>query len=228
MLHEIGIETGVDLPALIACTRPLQRHLGRAARQPHAGRRPGRLAALMFDAVLIANRGEIARRVIRTLARSGSARSPSSRAADRHAPHVREADEAVRVASYLDLEALIDGLRARAAPRRCIPGYGFLSENPALAAGVRRGRGRVRRPAARGQRADGRQAARQARPRRRPACPSCRAITGGGRRAGASYPLLVKAAAGGGGRGMRVVESPTDLDRGAGVGAARGRGGIRR
>ncbi|MGZ4243207.1 MAG: biotin carboxylase N-terminal domain-containing protein, partial [Solirubrobacteraceae bacterium] len=57
----------------------------------------------MFDSVLIANRGEIARRVIRTVRGLGIRAIAVHTDADRHAPHVREADDAVRIGSYLDV-----------------------------------------------------------------------------------------------------------------------------
>ena len=107
----------------------------------------------MFESVLIANRGEIARRVIQTLDRLGIRSVAIFAADDRHAPHVREADEAVSVPSYLDLDAIIAACtqtqRAGAAPRLRLP-----VGEPGAREGVRvRGR-RVRRTAARGERAD--------------------------------------------------------------------------
>ncbi len=79
----------------------------------------------MFESVLIANRGEIARRVIRTLDRLG-VRSVSVYApVDRHAPHVREADEAVAVSSYLQIAELIAACEQTGA-QALHPGYGFL------------------------------------------------------------------------------------------------------
>ena len=86
----------------------------------------------MFERVLIANRGEIARRVIRTLDRLGIRSIAVYAPADRHAPHVREADEAVPVSSYLEIEEIIAAC-ARGGAEALHPGYGFLSENPALA-----------------------------------------------------------------------------------------------
>src|SRR6476661_5651548 len=86
----------------------------------------------MFESVLIANRGEIARRVIRTLHDLGIRAIAVHTDADRHAPHVREADDAVRIASYLDIEAVLAAARAAGAAA-VHPGYGFLSENPAFA-----------------------------------------------------------------------------------------------
>src|SRR4051812_49936060 len=85
----------------------------------------------MFESVLVANRGEIARRVTRTLQRLGVRSVAIYTDADAGAPHVREADEAVRVSSYLAIEEIVGVARRRADAVH--PGYGFLSENPAFA-----------------------------------------------------------------------------------------------
>ena len=123
----------------------------------------------MFASVLVANRGEIARRVIRTLHALGIRSVAVYTDADAGAPHVREADQAVRIGSYLSIE---DVVAAAAGCDALHPGYGFLSENARLRAGVR-GRGaRVRRPAAGGDRADGRQGPGQGGGGRRRACRS--------------------------------------------------------
>ncbi|MGW1810242.1 urea carboxylase [Streptomyces sp. NPDC002078] len=92
-------------------------------------------------AVLVANRGEIARRVIRTARRMGLGTVAVFSDADRAAPHVREADHAVRIgpaparASYLRGEAIIEAALAHGAGI-IHPGYGFLSENTAFARAV--------------------------------------------------------------------------------------------
>ena len=90
----------------------------------------------MFAKILIANRGEIACRVARTARRLGIATVAVYTDADRDALHVRSADEARRIESYLDIAAVIAA--ARATRTQAIhPGYGFLSENAEFAAACR-------------------------------------------------------------------------------------------
>jgi acetyl-CoA/propionyl-CoA carboxylase, biotin carboxylase, biotin carboxyl carrier protein len=163
----------------------------------------------MFDTVLIANRGEIARRVIRTLDRMGVRSVAVYTTADRHAPHVREADDAVAVQSYLDIDQIVGACR-RSSAQALHPGYGFLSENPALArACAEAGVTFVGPSPAAGELMGDKLRAKEAAVGA--GVPVVPTFTEGEART-AAYPLLVKAAAGGGGRGMRVVRDPDDLD----------------
>jgi len=177
----------------------------------------------MFSKVLIANRGEIALRVMRTCARMGIRSAAVYSDADRGALHARRADEAVRIgparasASYLDVAAVIDAAR-RVGADAVHPGYGFLSENPALpdacaAAGI----AFVGPPAGAMRLLGDKTAARRlAAAHGVPVAPGFDvdpAADGAAADAAKAvgYPLLVKAAAGGGGRGMRLVASPDAL-----------------
>ena len=90
------------------------------------------MGSVMFESVLVANRGEIAVRVFRTLHRLGIRALAVHTDADAGASHVREADEAVRIPSYLDIEAIVGAARAMGAGA-VHPGYGFLAENAAFA-----------------------------------------------------------------------------------------------
>jgi acetyl-CoA/propionyl-CoA carboxylase biotin carboxyl carrier protein len=168
----------------------------------------------MFSCVLIANRGEIARRVIRTLDRLGIASVAVYTPADRRAPFVREAVHSVEIPSYLDIEAVV-GACAQWGADALHPGYGFLSENPALArACADAGVTFIGPPADAAELMGDKLRAKEA--AARAGVPVVPSFTEEQARDAATthdlYPLLVKAAAGGGGRGMRVVARPEDLD----------------
>jgi acetyl-CoA/propionyl-CoA carboxylase biotin carboxyl carrier protein len=165
----------------------------------------------MFDSVLVANRGEIARRVIRTLDRLGIRSVAVYAPNDRHALHVREAGEAIPIASYLDIEEIVDACR-RSGAQALHPGYGFLSENPALSracatAGVTFVGPPPEASELMGDKLRAKEAAAQAGVPTVPSYTEEEALT-------AVYPVLVKAAAGGGGRGMRIINSVDELAAG--------------
>ncbi|MDT0277094.1 acetyl/propionyl/methylcrotonyl-CoA carboxylase subunit alpha [Blastococcus goldschmidtiae] len=163
-----------------------------------------------FDTVLVANRGEIARRVFRTARAMGFRCVAVYVAADAGAPFVADADEAVRLdTGYLDGAAVIAAARATGA-QAIHPGYGFLSENAGFAADVLAAGLVWVGPtpeviAAMGDKLAAKKAAVAAGV---PTLPSSDDPADGD---AVGYPLLVKAAAGGGGKGMRVVESAADL-----------------
>ncbi|WP_395690443.1 acetyl/propionyl/methylcrotonyl-CoA carboxylase subunit alpha [Nocardioides sp.] len=154
--------------------------------------------------LLIANRGEIALRVMRTARRMGIRTVAIFTDADVTAPHVRAADEARRVESYLDVEAVVAAAQAAGADA-VHPGYGFLSERSAFARAVEAAGITLVGPTAEVMDAMGRKdAAREiAVAAGVPVVP-----TGDD----ASFPVLVKAAAGGGGKGMRIVRDESELE----------------
>ncbi len=168
----------------------------------------------MFANVLIANRGEIARRVIRTLHRLGIDSVAVYTATDRRAPFVREAIHTVEIPSYLDIDAVV-GACAQWGADALHPGYGFLSENPGLARACAQAGVTFIGPSPEagelmGDKLRAKDAAAAAGVPVVPSFTESEARDASAR--DGVYPLLVKAAAGGGGRGMRVVEHPEDLD----------------
>jgi len=160
--------------------------------------------------LLVANRGEIARRVMRTARDMGLRCVAVYSDADARAPFVADADEAVRLAgSYLDGKAILDAARATGAGA-IHPGYGFLSENAGFAADVIAA-GLVwvgPTPEAIERMGDKLAAKRLAREVGVPTLPSADDPADA---SAVGYPLLVKAAAGGGGKGMRIVARPEQL-----------------
>ncbi|GIW39683.1 MAG: hypothetical protein KatS3mg076_0260 [Candidatus Binatia bacterium] len=176
-----------------------------------------------FDSVLIANRGEIAVRIARACREAGLRSVAVYSEADATAPHVRAADAAVPIGpapsteSYLRIDALVDAARKSGA-QAVHPGYGFLAENAEFAAAVERaGLVWIGPPPEAIARMGDKTAARSLAERsgvpvvpaveELPAHPdeAVRAVRPLG------YPVLVKAAAGGGGKGMRVVRNEAEL-----------------
>jgi acetyl-CoA carboxylase biotin carboxylase subunit len=177
----------------------------------------------MFKKLLIANRGEIALRVIRACREMGIASVAVYSEADARAPHVREADEAVQIGpppsseSYLKGERIIDAA-LRLGAEAIHPGYGFLSEREWFSRAVRdAGLSFIGPPpeaiAAMGSKTAARQLAVKANV---PVVPGTTEPLANADEARAiaeqfGYPVLLKAAAGGGGKGMRVVRSAEEI-----------------
>ena len=177
----------------------------------------------LFGTVLVANRGEIACRVIRTLRALGIRSVAVYSDADAGARHVREADLAVRIGpaaaaeSYLKIEAIIQACRDTGADA-VHPGYGFLSENVDFARALEKAEITFIGPGVESLNVMGDKIR------------SKNHVTGYGvpvvpgiaepgmtdaqlidAAAGVGYPLLIKPSAGGGGKGMHIVERPEDL-----------------
>jgi len=164
-----------------------------------------------ISTLLIANRGEIARRVMRTAREMGIRCVAVYVDDDADAPFVADADEAVRLpAGYLDADAILAAAAATGADA-VHPGYGYLSENAGFAASVlAAGLAWVGPPpAAIASMGDKLAAKRAAVAAGVPVLASCEDPADA---AAVGYPLLVKAVGGGGGRGMRVVTAPEDLN----------------
>ncbi|HEY8407352.1 MAG TPA: biotin carboxylase N-terminal domain-containing protein, partial [Gaiellaceae bacterium] len=179
----------------------------------------------MFEKVLVANRGEIAIRVFRTLRELGLGSVAVYSEGDAAALHVAYADEAYLLGatppaeSYLNVERLLDAA-ARSGAGAVHPGYGFLAENAAFARAVEAaGLVWIGPPAAAIELMGNKTAARTAmRDAGVPIIPgttdpvrSVDELLALGEEIG--YPLLIKAAAGGGGKGMEVVERPEEAQR---------------
>ncbi|HTZ72236.1 MAG TPA: biotin carboxylase N-terminal domain-containing protein, partial [Acetobacteraceae bacterium] len=169
------------------------------------------------------NRGEIACRVMRTARRMGMRCIAVYSEADRNALHVREADEAYLIGaapareSYLSIAGVLDAAR-RSGAQAIHPGYGFLSENAEFAAACAEAAVTFVGPPAAAIRAMGSKAAAKALmaeagvplvPGYHGAAQDFAIFAAEAEKIG--YPVLIKASAGGGGKGMRVVEHPDAL-----------------
>jgi 3-methylcrotonyl-CoA carboxylase alpha subunit len=173
----------------------------------------------MFDSILIANRGEIACRVIRSARRLGIRTIAVYSDADADALHVKDADLAIRIGpaparqSYLNIDAIIEAALASGA-QAIHPGYGFLSENPQFAAACEAaGVIFIGPPEAAIQAMGSKIEAKRLMARSGvPIVPGYQEDDQGVEKLLAAatrlgFPVLIKASAGGGGKGMRVVES---------------------
>src|SRR5580693_8420498 len=177
--------------------------------------------ARTFRKVLVANRGEIAVRVIRTLREMGIAAVAVYSDADRASLHVRSADEAYPIGpppaneSYLRVEKIV-AVAKQAGCDAIHPGYGFLSENPALPEACERAGIAFIGPPASSMRAMGSKTA--ARDKMSAAgvpivpgarCETTDEATEAAKKIG--FPVMLKAASGGGGKGMRLVSSAQEM-----------------
>ncbi len=182
---------------------------------------------MMFEKVLIANRGEVAVRILRTCRELGIRTVAVYSEADRRALHVRYADEAYAIGpapardSYLRIDRILDAARASGA-QAVHPGYGFLAENAEFAdacagAGVTFIGPPASAIAAMGDKVEARRRMQAAGV---PVIPGTETdlrdeqILSEAEHVG--FPLFIKAAAGGGGRGMRLVERVDQLERALG------------
>ncbi|MFZ9635128.1 MAG: acetyl-CoA carboxylase biotin carboxylase subunit, partial [Alphaproteobacteria bacterium] len=194
---------------------------GAARVAPAAGTAP-----IPFTKILVANRGEIACRVMRTCRRLGIATVAVYSDADADALHVREADEAVRIGpppsaqSYLQVEAILEACR-RTGAQAVHPGYGFLSENAAFAAALDQAGIVFIGPtmsavAAMGDKIESKKLAQKAGvnmvPGHLAAIADADEAVAIARRVG--YPVMIKASAGGGGKGMRIAHDDAEAREG--------------
>jgi acetyl/propionyl-CoA carboxylase alpha subunit len=179
--------------------------------------------ARTFRKVLVANRAEIAVRVCRTLREMGIASVAVYSEADRDALHARVADEAVCIGSpapadsYLNVAALLEAARATGA-EAIHPGYGFLSQSAAFARACAKAGVVFIGPSPEsmeilGDKASSRRAAQKAGVPTIPGVEGVASAKAALKEAKAiGYPVLLKAVGGGGGRGMRRVDGPDDLE----------------
>ncbi|HET9913629.1 MAG TPA: acetyl-CoA carboxylase biotin carboxylase subunit [Anaerolineales bacterium] len=176
----------------------------------------------MFKKILIANRGEIAIRIMRACRELGIQTVAVYSDADKNARHVQHADEAIHIGpaapkeSYLNVEKIIAAAKQTHADA-IHPGYGFLSENASFAAAVDSAQLTFIGPSAKSIRLMGDKAESKIRMKQAgvPTVPGYEGLEAEEDFQNAAtkigYPVLVKAAAGGGGKGMRVVNTESEL-----------------
>ncbi|PIR32132.1 MAG: propionyl-CoA carboxylase [Alphaproteobacteria bacterium CG11_big_fil_rev_8_21_14_0_20_44_7] len=179
----------------------------------------------MFKKILIANRGEIAVRIMRTCRKMGIKTVAIYSEADANALHVREADEAFYIGkstaseSYLNIKKIIDVI-TRSGAEAVHPGYGFLSENPKFARAVKRAGAAFIGPSAEamkfmGDKIESKKLAKKAGvssvPGHLETIEEPKEAVKIARKIG--YPVMIKASAGGGGKGMRIARSDKETMR---------------
>jgi propionyl-CoA carboxylase alpha chain len=180
----------------------------------------------LFSKILIANRGEIACRVIKTARKMGIKTAAIYSDADVDALHREMADEAVHIGpapanqSYLVIDKVIEAAKATGA-EAIHPGYGFLSENPGFAealaaAGIAFIGPNLKAIRAMGDKIESKKFAAQARVS---TVPGTLGVIGSAEEAARiageiGYPVMIKASAGGGGKGMRVARSSAEVEEG--------------
>jgi len=178
----------------------------------------------MFNKILIANRGEIACRIIKTARRMGIETVAVFSQADTHARHVRMADEAICIGpaqareSYLAIDRIIDAAN-QAGAQAIHPGYGFLSESAAFSEACEKNHIVFIGPPAAAIKAMGSKSAAKTLMESVgvPMTPGYHGENQQGRflkeqAHKIGYPVLIKASAGGGGKGMRRVDQPEDFE----------------
>jgi propionyl-CoA carboxylase alpha chain len=181
------------------------------------------MAQRSINKILIANRGEIARRVMRTCREMGIATVAVYSDADRDAPFVQEADEAAPLGglrpseSYLRVDAILDAAR-KTRSDAIHPGYGFLSENAAFARAIQDARIGFIGPTAEVIAAMGSkiEAKRRMQAADVPVLPTIAVSNQSAEQVlrqaeSLGWPVMIKASAGGGGRGMRIVRSASEF-----------------
>jgi acetyl/propionyl-CoA carboxylase alpha subunit len=169
---------------------------------------------MTIHTLLVANRGEIAVRIFETCRRLGVRSLAVVTPDDRGALHARRADEVLPVTSYLDAGALVDAA-VRGGAEGVHPGYGFLAESSAFAAAVHEANLIWVGPPPDVIRRSGNKLE-----SKRAAASLGIAVLASGDAGSVGFPALVKAAGGGGGRGMRVVRGSDEVEEALAAGAS--------